>query len=204
MEEIDTSGSEEPVPANITCPDCGQSYKTPQGLAGHRRLAHATSSAQALAQRTQELNEQRRGIESKTAEVARREAAARRREAELSGRERVAREFEATSAAERLQREIAHFKERLPEFGNGEIVRFDGRDYRVEGGRLEHVYFPNREKHELDEGDIFRIGPHVYWVRSDGGIGGFFSELVAVKLSDGEIVETIFEQEAEPADEAGG
>ncbi len=78
----------QPVPANNACPDCGQSYKSPQGLAGHRRLAHSSSTAQALAERSQELDRQRRALESKTAEIARREAAAKRTEADLSRRQR--------------------------------------------------------------------------------------------------------------------
>lgn len=80
--------TEEPAPREIPCPDCGQSYKTPQGLAGHRRLAHSTSTAHALAERAQELEEQRRGLESKSTEIARREAAARRLEAEAARRKR--------------------------------------------------------------------------------------------------------------------
>lgn len=86
----------EPVPTNIPCPDCGQSYKSPQGLAGHRRLAHSTSTARALDERTRELVQHGKALESKSAEIARREAASKRREAELARREQATREIEET------------------------------------------------------------------------------------------------------------
>ena len=80
--------TEQPNAESYPCPDCGQSYKTPQGLAGHRRLAHSASTARVLDERTRELDEQRRGLESKSAEIARREAAARKRETEAARRQR--------------------------------------------------------------------------------------------------------------------
>lgn len=80
--------TEEPVSREFPCPDCGHSYKTAQGLAGHRRLAHSASTVRVLDERTRELDEHGRALESKSAEVARREAAAKRREAELSRRQR--------------------------------------------------------------------------------------------------------------------
>lgn len=33
--------TEKPVPPTAPCPDCGQSFKTSQGLAGLWRLAHS-------------------------------------------------------------------------------------------------------------------------------------------------------------------
>lgn len=79
----------ETVPPNtVHCPDCGQTYKTPQGLAGHRRLSHSASTARVLDERTRELDEHRRALESRSSEIARREAAARRLEAEAVRRQR--------------------------------------------------------------------------------------------------------------------
>lgn len=80
--------TEQPNVERIPCADCGKSYKTPQGLAGHRRLAHSASTAQALDERTRQLDVYRSALESKSAEIAQRETAAKRREAELSRRQR--------------------------------------------------------------------------------------------------------------------
>ena len=80
------TAEDEPVPPTSPCPDCDQSFKTAQGLAGHRRLAHSASTAHALEERTRELDEHRRALETKTAEIARRETAARRRETEVTRR----------------------------------------------------------------------------------------------------------------------
>ncbi len=80
--------AEEPTRREISCPDCGLSFKTAQGLAGHRRLAHSTRTAQALDERGRELEERGRALESKSTEIARREAAARRLESEAARRKR--------------------------------------------------------------------------------------------------------------------
>lgn len=98
----------EPVPPKtVACPDCGLSYKTPQGMAGHRRLAHSASSARALDERDRELTGRQRALESKASELARKEEAARRREAEAARRERAAREVEETPEGERVSAERA-------------------------------------------------------------------------------------------------
>ncbi|MGA7923298.1 MAG: C2H2-type zinc finger protein [Thermoplasmata archaeon] len=89
MDEIERPEStEQPTAESIPCPDCGQSFKTAQGLAGHRRLAHSASSARELDERTRELDEHRRALESKSAEIALREEAARRKGAEAARRQR--------------------------------------------------------------------------------------------------------------------
>lgn len=155
-----------------------------------------------LEPRRRELEEQGRKVAEKTREVERRlsdadkrERAASAREAELAQREARVEEFEEASSAEVLREEIAQFKAELPSFEEGDIARFGGRDFRVENGSVEHVFFPDGEKHELSEGDLFRVGDTVFWIRSDGGIGGLFADLVAVRLSNGEIAETILEQD---------
>jgi hypothetical protein len=93
-------------------------------------------------------------------------------------------EGEETSA-EKIRREIARFKEGIEGYAEGEIIRIAGADYRLEGESLRHVYFPDGEKIELQEGDLFRIGEDVYWVH----------EGKAVRLSIGEMIETILEWE---------
>ena len=77
----------QPVPTN-NCKDCNQSFKTTQGLAGHRRLAHSTSTARELDERNRGLTERQRALEQRTAEVARAEQAAKHREAEAVRRQR--------------------------------------------------------------------------------------------------------------------
>ena len=91
-----------------------------------------------------------------------------------------------------IRSEIDLFKENLPEFKEGETLRFGGRDYQIGDEGLRHVHFPSGKRRELEQGDLFRVGGVVYWVR----------ESKAVQLSDGEIVETIFEWEAEDAAES--
>lgn len=200
MEENETREDDQLVlPNAVACPDCGQSYKTPQGLAGHRRLAHSTNTARVLDERSRGLGERQRALDARASEIERKEASARRqveatrrRETALTRRERAVRDAEATTSAEKVRREIARFKQGLPEHGEQEIVRFDGTDYRVEDGGLTHVFFPDGAKHEHEEGDLFRIGETVYWVRNGE----------AVRLSHGQIAETILEWEAEATTDA--
>ena len=71
-----------------TCDDCGQPFKTAQGLAGHRRLAHSASTARELDKRNRELEAHRRALEQEAAELARAEEATKRKEAEVTRRKR--------------------------------------------------------------------------------------------------------------------
>jgi|SRR5579871_161091 len=73
------------------CDDCDQPFKTAQGLAGHRRLAHSTST--------------RTELEAKAGEIAEREAAAKRREAEAVRQAETVRRRETEAA--RREQEIA-------------------------------------------------------------------------------------------------
>jgi hypothetical protein len=75
----------------LNCDDCDQPFKTAQGLAGHRRLAHSTSTRTAL--------------EAKEGKLAERETAARRREAEVAQKSEATRQREAEVA--RRKQEIA-------------------------------------------------------------------------------------------------
>lgn len=183
--EATQTATDQPLPESATCPDCGQSYKTPQGLAGHRRLAHSMSTAQALDERGRELEEHGRALESKSAEIARREAAARRRDAELASREQAAREIEETPESERLGRILRREIESLPEVDSETILRVRGADYRIEEGRLKHLYWPNGEKTEFEEGQWFRFEGRASCVR-DG-------ELRAVRSSS--ILASVLEEE---------
>jgi hypothetical protein len=85
MEE-EPSEPDQPVPS-VECQDCGQSFKNAQGLAGHRRLAHSTSTRSALEAKAEELAEREIAAKGREAEAARRGEAARRRETEAARRE---------------------------------------------------------------------------------------------------------------------
>lgn len=156
---------EQPVPPNTPCPDCGQSYKTPQGLAGHRRLAHSASTRTQLDELTRALGEQGRALEAKSSEVARREAATRKRENELARRERAARDIEETPESERVGRVVAREIASLPEVTDDSILRVNGRDYRIKDGRLRHLYFPDGEKIDFEDGQWFQFGGRAHCVR---------------------------------------
>jgi hypothetical protein len=157
--------TEQPPAESIPCPDCGQSYKTPQGLAGHRRLAHSASTVQALTERDRELTEHQRALESKASEVERREAAAKRREVELGRREQTAREIEEIPEAEKVGRIVRRKIAALPEVTSETILRVRGVDYRIEDGRLRHLYWPKGEKAEFEEGQWFQFVGRAYCVR---------------------------------------
>ncbi len=74
--------------SGINCPQCGLGFKTAQGLAGHRRLAHSARTARALDERNRELETQRQALERRAAELAQTEEATRRRETEVTRRKR--------------------------------------------------------------------------------------------------------------------
>jgi hypothetical protein len=166
IEAAEKPESDQPVPETLPCPDCGQSYKTPQGLAGHRRLAHSASTARALDERNEALTEHQRALETKADELARREEAARRREAEAVRRERAAREIEETPESERVQRIVDREIETLPEVTSETILRVNGTDYRLrDDGSLEHLYWPKGEKIEFEGGQWFQFGGRAYCIR---------------------------------------
>ena len=95
MIKTPTSGAErsggtgtEPAGERFRCGDCGLPFKTAQGLAGHRRLAHSTRTAR-------ELDERKRSAEQREAELKAREAVAERRAMEVARSVEVARHKEA-------------------------------------------------------------------------------------------------------------
>jgi hypothetical protein len=155
------------------CEDCELAFKTPQGLAGHKRLTHSASTSRELDERKRALAEQTRALTSKERAAQQREAdaarlaeAARRKEAEVAARERTVRQSEETPVPERLRRVVSEEIEGLPEVSTGTILRCDGWDYRFEEGKLVHVYFPEGEKTEFEDGEPFQFGGRAYCIRN--------------------------------------
>jgi hypothetical protein len=159
--------TEQPNAESIACPNCGQAYKTPQGLAGHRRLAHSASTARVLDERIRHLDERGKALESRSAEIARREATAKRRDSELARREQAAREIEQTPESERVGRIVRRGIASLPAVTSDTILRVRGVDYRIEDGRLRHLYWPKGEKTEAEEGQWFQFEGRAYCIRDD-------------------------------------
>ena len=186
MDDNERQGpAEKPVPPTTPCPDCGQSFKTNQGLAGHWRLAHAGSTRRALDERDRELVEHRRALDQQSSELKRREEAARRAEAEAARRERAAREIEETPESERVGRMVAHEIASLPEVTEDTILRVNGRDYRIKGGRLRHLYFPDGEKIDFEDGQWFQFGGRAYCVR-DGNLRSVRPSAILAEFLDEE------------------
>jgi hypothetical protein len=161
-EEGAKSVSEGPqLEVGYECEDCELAFRSPQGLAGHKRLAHSISTAQ-------ELDQRQKAIEQRSQAFTARERAAHHRETELARRERAIREAEEIPEAARLRAVVSEEIEALPEVSSETILRCDGWDYRFEGGELVHVYFPQGEKTEFAEGEPFRIGGRAFCIRSRG------------------------------------
>jgi hypothetical protein len=156
------------------CNDCHQLYKTPQGLAGHRRLAHSTSTSRQLEERRRALDEQSRAVASKeraaqqsAADVARIAETNRRREADLSQREEEVRAAGAIPENGRVRGVARQQIAALPEVTPQTILRIRGVDYRVnERGELIHLYWPKGLKTEFEDGQWFRFGGHAYRIHA--------------------------------------
>lgn len=160
------------VPEAVTCPDCGQSYKTPQGLAGHRRLQHSASTARELEERKRsteqkeaELRARQEAAERKAAATARAAETVKRREAELVRRQRELEAAEAVPKSERLRRAVEEEIATLPEVTEETILRVNGADYRIEEGRLRHLYWPKGEKTEFEDREWFQFQGRAYYIR---------------------------------------
>lgn len=149
----------------VRCDDCGQPFKNAQGLAGHRRLAHSTSTRAELEARETKTAEREAASKRREAELARQVEVARRAEAVLRGREEAVRAAEAIPQQERLKGTAAGAIGRLPEVRTGAILRVNGVDYRLTDNGLVHVYWPKGEKIELEEGDLFRFNGRPYCIR---------------------------------------
>ena len=159
--------------SEFRCDDCGQSSKNVQGLAGHRRLAHSTSTARelderqrALAQRTQAATEKERAAREREAEARRGAEATRLKEAELARREKTVQEAESTPEAKRLLKVVRAEIQSLPEVSTETILRVNGTDYRIsDAGELVHLYWPEGEKTEFQVGERFQYGGRAYCIR---------------------------------------
>jgi hypothetical protein len=183
--EATQTPTDPPVPEPVPCPDCGQTYKTPQGLAGHRRLAHSTSTTQSLDERNQELEARRQALEQRAAELARTEEASRRREAEIARRQRELAAAKAVPKAERLRKAAEEEIAALPEVTEETILRCNGSDYRIEDGRLVHLYWPKGEKTEFDEDQWFQFEGRAYCVR-DGELRAIRQSAILASVLDEE------------------
>ena len=183
--------TDQPVPTN-ECQDCRQPFKTAQGLAGHRRLAHSASTARELEvrrrsteQKEAELRARQEAAERKAAEATRAAEAARRREAEIARRQRELAAAEAIPKSDRLRRAVEEEIASLPEVTSETILRVNGADYRIhEDGQLVHLYWPKGEKTEFDEGEWLQFEERAYCVR-DGKLRGVSaSEILAEVLEE--------------------
>lgn len=150
---------------SVYCDYCEKPFKTAQGLAGHRRLAHSTSTARELderkrstEQREAELREREAVAERKTAETSRSVDAVKRREAEVARRQRELAAAEAVPRSEWLRKTVDEEIAALPEVTTETILRCRGCDYRIEDGRLVHLYWPKGEKTEFEDGEWFQFG----------------------------------------------
>jgi hypothetical protein len=165
MEEAQPNEPEKPLPDSATCDDCGLPFKTAQGLAGHRRLAHSTSTARALDERNRELEAHRQALEQRAAEIARTEEATRRREAEVARRQRELAAADSIPEADHLRTVVEEQVGALPEVTAETILRCGGRDYRIQEGRLVHLYWPKGEKTKFEDGEWFQFEGHAYAIR---------------------------------------
>lgn len=151
-----------------TCDDCDQPFKTAQGLAGHRRLAHSTSARSELEAKAGELAEREAAARRRDADVARKAEASRQREMELARREEEIDAAQAVPESERIRRIAQTRIAGLPEVTTDTVLRVRGRDYRIHpDGQLEHVYWPSGEKTDFEDGQWFRFGGRAYRI-SDG------------------------------------
>jgi len=184
--------TEEPVPTN-ECQDCGQPFKTAQGLAGHRRLKHSTSTRAELDEQRRVLEGQARELTAKEraaqqgkAEAARAAEATRKREAEIARRERAVREAEETPEVERLRKTVMREIAALPEVTTETILRVRGTDYRIsEEGCLVHLYWPKGEKTEFEEDEWFQFGGRAYRIE-DGRLNEVPSARILAEVLNGE------------------
>jgi hypothetical protein len=149
----------------FSCDDCDQPFKSAQGLAGHRRLAHSTSTRTELEAKASQVAEREAAAKNREDEAARRTEAARRAESDLTRRERALRAAEAIPESDRLRGVADRETARLPEVPSGAILRVDGIDYRISEDGLTHVYWPKGEKVEVEEGERFRFAGRAYSIR---------------------------------------
>jgi len=66
---------------------------------------------------------------------------------------------------ERVDRIVRREVALLPEVTPETTLRVRGADYRIEDGRLQHLYWPEGEKTEFDEGQWFQFDGRAYCVQ---------------------------------------
>jgi hypothetical protein len=158
----DLAGADPADPQELLCDDCDQAFKSSQGLAGHRRLAHSATTRSELEAKAGEAAERERAAKRREADAAQRAEATRRQEAAVARREQEVAAAEAVPETERLGAVSAREIARLPEVRPGAILRVNGVDYRISEDGLAHVYWPKGEKIEVEEGERFRFAGCAY------------------------------------------
>jgi hypothetical protein len=161
----DLAGADPAERQELLCDGCDQAFKSPQGLAGHRRLAHSATTRSELETRAEEVAAREAAAKSRETGAARQAEAARRHEADVERREQEVAAAEAVPETKRLQGISAREIARLPEVRSGAILRVNGDDYRLSDNGLVHVYWPKGEKIEVEEGERFRFGGRPYCIR---------------------------------------
>jgi hypothetical protein len=131
-------------------------------LAGHRQLVHSTSTARELDEQRQRLDQWQRALKQKEAETAHTAEATRALNAELLRREQAVREEEQVTPEDHVLGIIQGEIESLPEVTVDTILRIRGVDYRIEDGRLIHLYWPEGQKTEFADGQWFQFGGRAY------------------------------------------
>jgi len=181
MKEAPNESAPENVSPPLNCDDCGQSFKTAQGLAGHRRLAHSTSTRSELESKQGELVQRETSAKRREVEAARQLEAVHRQELNLAGRERAIQQLESVTEEARVGGIVVREVAGLPEVTSETILRVEGTDYRVEGGRLVHLYWPEGEKTELEDGQWFRFDGRPYRVH-DGKLQPVRSSTILARV----------------------
>lgn len=164
MDQEGAKSNDEAPDPEYTCVDCGQPFKNAQGLAGHRRLAHSASTRSDLEAQANDLAEREVAAKRRERQAAQKAEAARQREADLSRRQEEIAAEEAVSEDERIRKIVRERIASLREVTSQTIIRVRGADYRIEDGRLIHLYWPSGEKTDFEEGQWFRIGRRAYKV----------------------------------------
>lgn len=168
------------------CDDCGQPFKTAQGLAGHRRLAHSTATRSNLEAQANDLAEREAAAKRREGEAARKAEAARQREADLARRQEEIAAAEAVPQAERIRKIVRDRVGTLPEVTADSILRVRGHDYRIEAGRLIHLYWPSGQRTELEDSQWFRVGGRAYKIADGRLLAVPASTVLASYLGEGE------------------
>jgi hypothetical protein len=114
------------------------------------------------------------------------EADAAKRESDLSSRESRLQEALGTPAEERLRESVRREVRALPEATSDTILRVRGVDYRIEDGKLTHLWFPSGKKTSFEEDQWFRYRGRAYRV-SEGRLRPVPPSAILSRLLDKEV-----------------